>query len=411
LKQYYLHIVFSLFILLAGCKRNNGLKDDAIKNIDYCDIKPILEKSCLKCHNQDGIAPFSFENIETFRQKKSTVLYVLDSNIMPPWKPDPSYRTFKHQFYITETERKKLYNWIDNGCKNSGQCPLAVVNKDSIFSYQKVGDCYNISMGYRIPENIDNYKCFIVLNPFKKDVYLSAIDLVPGNALAVHHMSAFIANDQKVIQGCNDKNDEICNCDNSIDDKSVIVSNWTKGSHPIHLEKGYGFLLPKNAYLAIQIHYSGGFEGVFDTSKVCFKVTKDSIVHEVFFDFKNKFDIHFEPNEVKYDTLVLDVPRAINMQTIWPHTHNIAKNVLCFAKTPTNEIIPLVRIPNWDYLWQSSYEFVKPISIPAHSKIYMICLYDNTENNKRNPNHPPQKVIYGRKAQDEMLVLMYSYFL
>lgn len=214
-----------------------------------------------------------------------------------------------------------------------------------------------------------------------------------------------------MIQGCNDKNDEICNCDNSIDDKSVIVSNWTKGSHPIHLGKGYGFLLPKNAYLAIQIHYSGGFEGVFDTSKVCFKVTKDSIVHEVFFDFKNKFDIHFEPNEVKYDTLVLDVPRAINMQTIWPHTHNIAKNVLCFAKTPTNEIIPLVRIPNWDYLWQSSYEFVKPISIPAHSKIYMICLYDNTENNKRNPNHPPQKVIYGRKAQDEMLVLMYSYFL
>ena len=107
-------LISSLLFLFSKCNEKKTLLNNDFSNIDYCDIIPILEKSCIKCHNSKAIAPFSFEDPNMFKRKKTTIMQVLDEGIMPPWKPDPSYSKFKHEYFLTEIEKTKLYTWIHN---------------------------------------------------------------------------------------------------------------------------------------------------------------------------------------------------------------------------------------------------------------------------------------------------------
>ena len=59
-------------------------------------------------------------------------------------------------------------------------------------------------------------------------------------------------------------------------------------------------------------------------------------------------------------------------------------------------------IKEWDFNWQGDYQFEQPVPLPKGTKLVMEYTYDNSTNNARNPNHPPQPVRYGMNSSDEM---------
>jgi hypothetical protein len=65
---------------------------------------------------------------------------------------------------------------------------------------------------------------------------------------------------------------------------------------------------------------------------------------------------------------------------------------------------PMVWINNWDFNWQGSYTYEKPVELPAFSRIKMTCTYDNSAQNPRNPSNPPKVVRWGEGTEDEMCV-------
>jgi hypothetical protein len=62
----------------------------------------------------------------------------------------------------------------------------------------------------------------------------------------------------------------------------------------------------------------------------------------------------------------------------------------------------LIHIPDWNFNWQEQYRYPTPIRLPAGTRVEMAFTYDNSEANSRNPNHPPQRVVYGPATTDEM---------
>jgi Flp pilus assembly protein TadD len=52
--------------------------------------------------------------------------------------------------------------------------------------------------------------------------------------------------------------------------------------------------------------------------------------------------------------------------------------------------------------WQAVYRYTDPMTLPSGTKITMRFAYDNSTENVRNPNHPPQRVVAGNRANDEM---------
>jgi hypothetical protein len=80
-----------------------------------------------------------------------------------------------------------------------------------------------------------------------------------------------------------------------------------------------------------------------------------------------------------------------------------------YALSATGDTTNLIRIPEWDFNWQGSYNFKKYIVLDPGTTIHVYATYDNTINNPSNPNNPPKFVTWGEKTTDEMLFLPISY--
>ena len=91
---------------------------------------------------------------------------------------------------------------------------------------------------------------------------------------------------------------------------------------------------------------------------------------------------------------------------IYPHMHLLGKEIECFAVSPTNDTINLIRINKWDFEWQGAYLYEKFIKIPAGSMIYATGSYDNTPS-ITNPN--PVLVQSGLNTDDEMFVFIFQF--
>jgi hypothetical protein len=89
--------------------------------------------------------------------------------------------------------------------------------------------------------------------------------------------------------------------------------------------------------------------------------------------------------------------------------HLIGRNMTCFATTPQNDTIPLIRINDWNFHWQGSYYFQKVQTLPAQSTLHAYATYDNTMDNPFQPNNPPQTVTVGEATTDEMMLVYFAF--
>jgi hypothetical protein len=87
----------------------------------------------------------------------------------------------------------------------------------------------------------------------------------------------------------------------------------------------------------------------------------------------------------------------------------LAKSFRAFAITSDGDMIPLIKIDDWDFNWQMTYEFENLCIIPEGSVIIMEGVYDNSINNPNNPINPPRAVGYGWRTVDEMMNLIFYY--
>ena len=86
--------------------------------------------------------------------------------------------------------------------------------------------------------------------------------------------------------------------------------------------------------------------------------------------------------------------------------HLLGKDLICYAVTPFNDTINLIKINNWDFEWQGDYYFEQFLKIPAGSMIYAKGNYDNTVS-PSNPN--PVTVQSGLNTEDEMFIFIFQF--
>ena len=103
------------------------------------------------------------------------------------------------------------------------------------------------------------------------------------------------------------------------------------------------------------------------------------------------------------------IDKAMSLISVMPHMHLIGKTFRAFVITPNGEVINLVKIDNWEFNWQMTYQFKKLLKVPAGSTFIVEGAYDNTAENPENPHNPPHDIGYGWGTKDEMLNLVLYY--
>jgi len=62
-----------------------------------------------------------------------------------------------------------------------------------------------------------------------------------------------------------------------------------------------------------------------------------------------------------------------------------------------------LKVPHYDFAWQTSYRLSKPLHLPKGTKIHCTAHFDNSSDNPANPD-PKKEVTWGDQTWEEMMI-------
>src|SRR5438067_252585 len=89
------------------------------------------------------------------------------------------------------------------------------------------------------------------------------------------------------------------------------------------------------------------------------------------------------------------------------HMHVRGKDMIYIAHYADGTTETLLSVPKYDFSWQITYELAKPKLLPAGTELEVIAHYDNSANNRFNPD-PSKDVRWGDQTWEEMMIGFYG---
>ena len=395
------------------------------------DIAPIIEAKCVACHRPGEAAPFNLLTYEDALKKATNMAKVVASRYMPPWKADDHYVAFANNRSLSDQQIKLIIDWAKSGAPK-GDNPDYKIAALQNTSFKRSPDVVlKMKNEYAVPG--DNKERFIV---YKIPFELPA----EANVEAVE----FFSNDKKIIHHANyaihpvpDSIDIYSTADmiNLTDEdrtkysqyfpykKSIAYyGGWIPGTSYEQYPPTFGWVMPKRGVILLTVHYSPLAKPENSISGINLFFTKDPIKRKIKVISLGSGgigakdivpDFHYIPagKISNYKLEIVNPKENESVFYIWPHMHLIGKSFKAYAVFGTNDTLPLVNIPEWDFRWQEIYRFKKPALIPQGSKLVIEASYDNTAGNPFNPYNPPRIITSegDMRSDQEMLTLLMLY--
>jgi len=378
----------------------------ALTGLDFADVAPIIDANCAPCHRPGGNAPFSLRSHADVKRKAGTVRNVLLDRVMPPWMADMKYSAILDAPTITDAERDKIVSWIDAGLPPGAadaSLPFSVLPEG--IEVERVIRA-RVEKPHRIRSNSDSYECFILDPKLDQDTFVDSISFRSSNPSTVHHIMVFID-----TSGIMDGHAKSWDCmHDGIVNKLVPIDSWSKGQRVVRYSGNYAYRFPRGSRIVLQTHYGDeGNKGKTEQTTIGLHLAPAPPRKEIRWEILNKLDLAVPRNTAKVETLAFPVRDDMALLGLVPHMHFVARMMEAYAVAPDGRKIQLLRIPDWDYLWQGRFMFPRPVIVPAGSVVYMNVLFDNTASNPRQPNDPIVDIRYDTYSNQEMMVLCLYY--
>jgi hypothetical protein len=383
------------------------------------NISCILYSHCTTCHNPNGIAPFSLLGYSDAFANATEIKTQVQNRTMPPYLADVSYQQYAHQKTLTQAEIDQITDWVDNGAP-AGDTTLAMTPPVYPAGSVLNNPDFSASIGtYAIPAlQGDEYRCFVISNPFAADEYITAIEVLPGNRVAVHHVLIYSDDSDTPLQlDSADADPGYVSFGGTGSASSKLIGGFVPGSDPYYLPANIGMFVAAGSRIVIQVHYPVSASGLTDSTRVNFIMSSVALREagnvpalDHYFAITDG-PLFIPANTVKTFHAQYTVPVDVSILSVAPHAHLVCTSMASYAVTPSSDTIWFEHIPHWDFHWQGAYYFQKPLHIPAGTVLYGEATYDNTANNPENPNDPPLDVSLGEATTDEMMLFYFVYVL
>lgn len=374
----------------------------------------VFYDKCAQCHNPNGIGPFSLLDFNTAYDYRVSIKQKVINNEMPPWTADSSFQHYFHERLLTQSERDIIINWVDEDGPSGN---LVTAPPPPVFNGQILPGVPDLVVTMPIymskaTTTQDDYACFSVPTNLLSDRKIKAIEVIPGNTAIVHHCLIY-------ADPLADYPTDSIGLDCGGPTDKAIITAYTPGSSPTIFPStgsfSSGISLDAGSNIIFAMHYPSGSYGQFDqtTVNIYFYPEPVSNFREVFAaPVLMDWSFNILANTIDtVDNTYADIAGNITMMSVFPHMHLLGKHIESYAITPSNDTIPFVRIPEWDFHWQDFYFFKYLLYVPAGSDLYGMGIYDNTTGNHHNPNDPPIDVSAGFNTTDEMFLIYFHFML
>lgn len=392
------------------------------------DIASIVYTKCTGCHRTGGIGETSSLYFEDYNQVVSSQLAIKSSvnNLrMPPWPPEASYKHFVGETALTPTEIAKINDFIDNGTPLGN---VANAPQTPVFSNADLLTNPSITIhtpSYTVQATGDEYRTFVLPTGLTTPEFLNKVEFKPGNNQIVHHIIIYLDSSKNHLGRTKDSLDAgegfASLGTGQPAPGAIFLAGWAPGGGYFSLPPNMGIKIYENSDYLIEFHYAPNSIGQTDSTRIninyCASGTtprnayvipllshnNNQIVGGNFFIPANTVTNMKQFNSFKKLIPQLPTYLSFSVFAIAPHMHKIGQSYKVYS-TQNTDTIPYINIPHWNFNWQNSYLFPKPIKLGVTDTVWGEVSYDNTANNPYNPSSPPIDVYAGEHTTDEMMV-------
>jgi hypothetical protein len=401
------------------------------------DVAPILYEHCVRCHHTGDIAPMSLLTYKEVRPWAAAIRQAVLTGKMPPWKADPHFGQWSNDPRLSDAEIAIIKTWAE-GPKIEGD-PKDMPPVPEFNGGWKIG---KPDIVISIPEHKleasgpDEYTYVNVPTNFTEDQWVVAAELRPGNRKIVHHAHVFLQEDSEkkaatlkdpvaeydkwlvvhqgtleflrpdapvVNNGCS-KDDNGLLPGSKIASLGNLVCSYLPGRDAEVFPAGTARKIPAGATLNFQIHYSRTtHQQETDVTSVGFIFAKkppQKILHMTSLSSQMFLIPAGEPDHEVTECHTFD--KDILITSLTPHMHLRGKSMRYIAHLPDGETKTLLYVPGYDFNWQFTYLAQKPILVRKGTRIEVVAMFDNSPNNRSNPD-PDKAVRWGSASENEMM--------
>jgi hypothetical protein len=434
------------FIVLLALLSIYGLSPRAFAEVTFSkDVAPILYRRCVNCHRPNEIAPMSLLSYKQAHPWAKAIREAVLTKRMPPWSADPRYGDFVNDPRLSGAEMETIRAWVDEGAPEGDfhqlPPPPAIVEGWRIGQPDVI---IAIPEEHTISEKgPDEYVDFLnIPTHFDHDVWITAVEVRPGNRKVVHHAHVFVdppttkataassspspferftykeqgllfvRPDAPVVNdGCREFGEGAL-FGERVKEQRRILTTYVPGKDPEIYPEGFAKLIPAGSTIGFEIHYA----------KVTGKPEKDRT--SVGLRFANK-----SPERVlrrlDVDSLLFQIPanepnqevtscynfdQDVKLLSYTSHMHLRGKDMRFELMRPNSIKETLLFVPKYDFNWQIEYKVKDPVPVPKGSRLIITAHFDNSANNPANPD-PSKTVRWGMPTTSEMASGWLDYYL
>jgi hypothetical protein len=374
------------------------------------NVLPVLEKNCQSCHRPGEIAPMSLLTYSDARPWAKSIKAAVVTRKMPPWFADPAYGHFANDRTLSQADIDTLVAWADNGAPE-GDAPKAGVKAALNFQQGwqiKPDVVIEMPIAFQLPATgTINYQFIRVKGAFPEDVWVSEAEMRPSDPRVLHHGKAWVVPPGSkwmadATLGMPYESREAGRNDGG--DGNDILGKFNPGLGAQSFDvAGSAKFVPKGSDIVFELHYTAIGQPTSDKTKLGLVLAKHAPTSRYFLSSGPSASNLVIPagdgnaEVVSEVTVGLDDAKLVYVQ---PHMHLRGKDMELRAIYPTGETQTLFK-GVFDFNWQLGYDFEKPIPLPKGTRLIAISHFDNSANNKFNPD-PSKEVRWGLQNWEEM---------
>ena len=352
------------------------------------DVAPIFYKNCTGCHRPGEIAPMSLLTYIDARPWAKSIREKVANRDMPPWHADPKYGEWRNDRRISQEAINTILAWVNTGAKEGDPKDLpALPEYTPGWRIGKPDQTFSAPEQAVPAEGVVDYQYLSVPTNFKEDRWVTSAEIRSSAHAVVHHVIVFVQEPGATsrLQG-------------------RLLVGFAPGEDPAVFRAGFGRKIPAGSSLLFQIHYTPNGTAMKDTTTVGLIYAKTPVEHTVVTRpvLQTAFEIPAgHPNyEVKSS---FTFNESAQLYSFMPHMHLRGKDFEYKAVFPDGTSRILLSVPRYDFSWQTYYVLKEPIAVPKGTRIECVAHFDNSTNNKYNPD-PTKAVRWGDQTWEEMMI-------
>src|SRR5262245_66091356 len=397
----------------------SAMAADSPKQVTFTkDVAPIFQEKCESCHRPDNMAPMSLRTYEEARPWVRSIAQRVGSRQMPPWHIDKTIgiQKFKNDRSLSDEQIETIQAWAAAGAPKGDPKDMPkpkVWNDDTGWAFAaKYGqpDLIIKSPEYTMPAVAqDAWWRPSVPTGLTEPRWVRAIEIRPvgkGARKVTHHALARLQQEEQMDAALFTNDPNVAG--------DGLFMEWAVGKNGDEMRPDSGRLMLPGSKIVWEMHYHAVGEELTAHTElgVYFYPKGQEPKHREVLALFNTFSsgapgagrgLDIQPNKVTTTESFVTLKENARIENFQAHMHLRGKGMSMEALYQAGRREMLSQVAELNFHWHNMYIYADDVAplLPKGTMLHFIAWYDNTTNNKANPD-PDQWVGWGDRTVDEM---------